>query len=218
MIRWIYLASRGPGIAKADFAAAWLNHARLASGYKDLLGLFRSTIYLLVEHGSRYDAVGFISVPDAAAIDAALRHEGARSSIHPDEIRVFGELIANVSMAADTVVLRDGAIAGSGAAAFLRKAAGVSSADFERAIRDLPNHGSRPDDVTRCVMNRGRGGLFPSARHAFDAVLEFYGTDESLRALTQRLEMLAEIDAAGCIFVTGRVIMNWMQRGPAAQG
>jgi hypothetical protein len=210
-LKWLYLASRGPSIARENFLSEWKNHARLASRFADLVSYFDASTYCLLDTDSGgFEAAGILSLKNLQAIHAVLANPDAVATIHPDERRVFGNLIFRLSLAAEEEVLREGAAGGHGCLAFLRLLRGSQLADCWSGIRGVLSGQREPrSGVSRCVLNRVVPGVFASI-HDYHAVIELYGAAPSeLQESVAPLFDLPQVDPAASLRVQGRVVMNW---------
>jgi hypothetical protein len=211
-VKWLYLACRGPSIARDDFVKEWRGHARLASRFPDIVRCFEASIYCLLDaNGGDFSAVGIITLRDETAIGTALAHPDAIATIHPDEQRVFGDLIARLSMGAEEEALLAGPVGEQACLAFVRCRADrddrYSLSDIRTAMAGPLER--RTGGVSRCILNRIVPNLFVST-HRYDAVIELYGSDASqlCETVAPVLELPC-VDPSASLRVQGRIVMNW---------
>src|SRR5579871_4069321 len=123
-VKWIYLARRGPTIAHEEFPRAWRHHSRLAAQFPDLAAYFQSTVYCHLSAGEDrpLNAAGILTLADMDAIQRVLRHPDAVATMHPDERRVFGEEIAQRSVAAEEETIVAGPVSAYAALLLLDEA------------------------------------------------------------------------------------------------
>jgi hypothetical protein len=205
-LKWIYFARRAAGVAVEDFPKRWRAHARLAARFPDLAGYFSATIYCLVSGNGagRFDAAGLLTVESEASIRAILTDPDAVETMHPDELRVFEDHIARLSLAADEVLVVEGT-AGPHARLLLVDAAGAPAHEIQKAVLDVV--GTLSAGPARCVVNHVREGVFPSV-HAWSDVIEVYGEPELCAAAGEALA--SALRGWGAVTqVEGRVIVNW---------
>jgi hypothetical protein len=211
-VKWIYLARRAAGVTRDEFPKAWRSHARLASRFPDLAGYFQATVYCLLsgDADDRFDAAGILTLQDDAAIRAVLDHPDAVATMHPDELRVFEDLVARLSLAADETVVVEGA-AGPHARLILLESRAVQAQAIDAAVREVVEGlAVRPN---RCVVDHVREGVFNSI-HPWSAIIELHGEPEVCERAGAALA--AAVSRAGALTqVEGPVTVNWRAEAQA---
>lgn len=216
-VKWLYVAPRGADISMDDFPRAWRGHARLAGRFPDLAAHFSASIYCLVSGGGRgdFDAAAVLTLPGLDAVEDVLRHPDAVATMHPDERRVFSDLIAHLSLGALEEVVKPGPVGPFARLEFLQRREGASPEAFAAQVREeLRSHlATAGEQVSRAVLNHRIPGLFPDSVHRQDAAVELYGAEGTPPAgIDYSASGLVDLERS--LSVCGPVIMNWSAARP----
>ena len=211
-IKWMYLTGRGAGIDQASFPAAWNGHADLSGRFPQLMGNFTDSVMYCLLDGSdeRFSAAAVLTLFDEDAVRAVLANPAAVSVIHPDEVRVFGDVIARLSFAADEELVTDEPIPDPGAPAaiaWITRAEGASWEQFASELRENTLEASKA--VARCVIDWRHDGLFPDSIYAFDAAVELYGGEPGDAIRAAQWLVASNGLHTDSIAVGGEIILNW---------
>jgi hypothetical protein len=243
-LKHIYLVGRGPGIAAEDFPAQWKAHSALAGQFPQLSEQFIDVVYLhrLEDDASGYDGVAVLEIPDLAAAVAVVDDPDHARVMEPDENRVFGVTIADVSIFAEPDVLVAGPANGAerGSAALIMFATAAPNVDTDQFLTDwrdrvaaavttgLPTSGSTGAGPTDAAAGAGPGrwatfnrvieAPFPTEPDVSGIVEIWFDSDEGLREfLRAHGEQIAPGDQASeSVVFGGRRLIHWRNPNPPA--
>lgn len=148
--KMIYLARRNPALAPQDFAQAWREHSTLGRQCRNVqdkvLGVTQCA-RLLEDGGGHgglqgashdYDGVNLLQLRDARVATELWDDPETLAIMRPDEPRVFSTYVRDFTLVCRERVLRDAPRGEVAVFAFLRRAAGLTQADFDAAWADGP--------------------------------------------------------------------------------
>lgn len=213
-VKWLYLSGRGAGIDREQFPKEWKGHAELSGIFPQVMDYFRdSVIYSLIDVVPERDfiAMAALKLHNEDAVRTVLSYPDAVAVIHPDEVRVFGQLIGEVSFAAHEEVIVSGPLPPIGensAFAWVTRKSTAKEGDFiSHLVSVVGGFAGRTD---RAVINWRHDGLFPNTVYHVDAVVELYGGDAgTLKRLADSLVESEMVDSGLSWALCGKILMNW---------
>lgn len=139
--KMIYLARRNPALAPEQFAQAWREHSALGAGCTNVRDKVRSVTQCsrvldappLPGASSDYDGVNLLLLRDLQAATDIWNDAETLAIMRPDEPRVFSTYVREFTLVCHERVLRDAPRGACCVVGFLRRRAGSTREQFQRA-------------------------------------------------------------------------------------
>lgn len=193
-----YLVRRNPGLPAEAFPARWRQHSELGGTFPEIRARHRKLNYCLVDHAAgaligadtTYDGIGMLWLSRPDLHNAPIADRTAIPTMQADELKVFHQHAFASSVMLDEHVLGEDGTPSVALLTFVRRAAGMTRADFAAAW--MPAGATVAAAMPATVRRHARGTVVLEPTADFDGLAELWfdttedavaaGNDAALRA------------------------------------